>query len=287
MILERELLNTSKKDLSAAQTLYESEHFSNAIFLLQQSVEKCIKSYGIALQIIEETDLVKKINHSSHKIFIREIKSKIEKLRKYKNTPILIPDMIPPHQRGTSNDDNKIAALEELYNKINFVQLKEFENLTESELKKFIISARTFGIKEIENAEEKLIQIKNDWIKTNLHFLEYFKKIFSDEEQFEISKDIKYCIENADLFAQNRFAHYKFELEKEQISNKLLFVWFNIAIITTPHEQKSRYPSSSSNKSLEELYNNNHLLIKFFPDLVYLMEKTIEEYEKIYLSNTK
>lgn len=285
IVLEKELLNTSKIDLSAAQTLYNSEHFSNAIFMLQQSVEKCIKSYGITIQIINETDLVNKINHKAHKIFIKEVKAKLEKLQKYKKTSILIPDFIPLHQKRMKNEDDKINALEKLYNKIKFVQLKDIENLTESELKKFIDSAKNFRIKEIENVEELLIQIKEDWIETNKHFLEYFKEIFSEEEQFDICKYINYCIENADFFAQKRFASHKYELEKEQITNKLIFVWFNLAIITTPHEQKSRYPSSSLNKSLDELYNSDHILIKYFPDLIYLMEKTIEQYEKFYFAN--
>ncbi len=285
MILERELLNTGKKDLSAAQTLYEAEHFSTAVFMLQQSVEKCIKSYGIAIQIIDEDDLAKKINHSAHKIFIREVNAKLEKLRQYKKTTILIPEMIPPHQRGVSNDDAKIAVLEALYNKINFVQLKELENLKESELKDFIVSARNFAIKEVENAEEILIQIKDNWIKTNQHFQEYFKEVFSEDEQSDMLKDIHYFIENADLFAQNRFEHYKYEIMKEQVTNQLLFVWFNLAIITTPHEQKSRYPSSALNKSLEELYNRDHILIKYFPDLIYVMEKTTDLYAEIYFGN--
>lgn len=285
MILELELLNTGKKDLSAAQTLYDTEHYSNAIFMLQQAVEKCIKSYGISIKIIDEAGLAKKINHSAYKIFTREVKAKLDKLKKDKNTTILIPEMIPPHQRVESNDDEKIAALERFYEKINFVNVKELEELTEEELRDFIISVRLFKIQPLEDEKKIFNHFKDDWIKTNKHFLNYFPTIFSGKELADLIENVNLSLKHADHFAENRVAKYKYESEKSQIDNHLILVWFNLSIATTPHEQRSRYPSTTTSKSLHEIYNSEHILVKYFPDLIYIMEKSIEHYERIYFPN--
>ncbi len=284
MILELELLNTGKKDLSAAQALYDTEHYSNAIFMLQQAVEKCIKSYGITIKIIDEAALANKINHSAYKIFTREVKAKLDKLKEYNNTTILIPELIPPHQRVKSNDEEKIATLKRFYEKLNFVNVNELENLTEEELRSFIISVRLFNIKPVEDEQKIFNHFKDDWIKTNEHFLNYFSTLFSGKELDGLLESVNFSLKNADYFAGNKVANYKYELEKSQVDNHLILVWFNLSIATTPHEQRSRYPSSKS-RSLNEIYNSEHILVKYFPDIIYIMEKSIEHYERIYFPN--
>ena len=284
MNLEQELINTAKKDLSASQSLYETEHFSTAIFMLQQCIEKCIKSYGITIGIIEEKDLAKKISHNAHKIFAREVKAKIDKLKLYKNTPLLIPEMIPPHQRGESKIESDLEFLERLYEKINFIKINELGELEENELRGFIVNARTYKIQEIENEQEYFNYFKEDWIKSNKHFQNYFKEVFTGNELDEMLDHVKYCLENADYFATNRLTKFKYDIEKEQITNNLIFIWFNLSIILTPHEQKSRYPTTAS-KSLDEIYNKNHILVKWFDDLVYVIDKSIAEYCRMYLNN--
>lgn len=49
------LLEISKKDLEAAKCLYENKFYSQAIFYLQQSVEKAAKSFGLLTGMIDES----------------------------------------------------------------------------------------------------------------------------------------------------------------------------------------------------------------------------------------
>jgi len=56
MFIVKELLKTAKKDFKSSIKLYEVGHFNMSLFQLQQSVEKFVKSFGIATEVIEEKD---------------------------------------------------------------------------------------------------------------------------------------------------------------------------------------------------------------------------------------
>ncbi len=62
MKLSKTLLEIAKKDLEAAKCLYEKELYPQAIFYLQQSVEKAAKSFAIMTNMIKE-DEVKAVWH--------------------------------------------------------------------------------------------------------------------------------------------------------------------------------------------------------------------------------
>jgi len=74
--LAKKLFQTAENDLNAVEILYKSGNFSIALFQLQQTVEKFVKSYGIRLEIIKPEDLARKINHLPHKVFTRQIQVK-------------------------------------------------------------------------------------------------------------------------------------------------------------------------------------------------------------------
>lgn len=63
------LLEIAKNDLEAAKCLYDKKLYSQAIFFFQQSVEKAVKSFGIAFKIINETE-AKDIGHKSVKFYL-------------------------------------------------------------------------------------------------------------------------------------------------------------------------------------------------------------------------
>jgi len=62
-------LKFAKQDLDASVILYEKEDFRNSIYLLQQSVEKACKYYGLSYGLISQKDLHKDVSHVSPKIF--------------------------------------------------------------------------------------------------------------------------------------------------------------------------------------------------------------------------
>ncbi|HEX7319980.1 MAG TPA: HEPN domain-containing protein [bacterium] len=56
-------LNVAKKDLKAAQTLYARRLYPQAIFYLQQSIEKSFKAFGILYDNLTVVELKNKVGH--------------------------------------------------------------------------------------------------------------------------------------------------------------------------------------------------------------------------------
>ena len=57
----------AKRDAQASKTLYDMNLYANAVFSLQQAVEKDVKAVGILLGLVEPSfeDLARKVNHLS------------------------------------------------------------------------------------------------------------------------------------------------------------------------------------------------------------------------------
>src|SRR5665647_1454069 len=96
MTISDRLFETAIQDLNSVEVLYKSKHYNVALFQLQQSIEKIVKSFGIKTNIIEPEDIVRKINHLPHKVFTQFYQNQITELSKYYEMPSLIPDMVPP-----------------------------------------------------------------------------------------------------------------------------------------------------------------------------------------------
>lgn len=65
----RGLLDTAVRDAEAARLLYAAGFYPQAVFLLQQAVEKSVKSAGLALGIVSLTATKSEVAHSPIKIY--------------------------------------------------------------------------------------------------------------------------------------------------------------------------------------------------------------------------
>ena len=72
------LFETAKKDLQASKYLYNNALYPQAIFHIQQSVEKATKCFGMIFGIISEKEL-KKIGHNPIKIYEKEYEKMADK----------------------------------------------------------------------------------------------------------------------------------------------------------------------------------------------------------------
>ncbi len=238
MEIRQKIFDTAVQDLKSVMILFNSGHYNLAVFQLQQAVEKFVKSFGLHSKIIKPEDLAKKISHLPHKVFIRQYSKEIEELSRRSGTPLLIPEMIPPHQRGKSNNKEKIEGLEKLKNKIHeSARSGDIKNISANEIKQFIEQSKELE-KEHVFDENKLFQdFKDDFIETNQHFKKYFKDFRDDF----IINDIEDSLENPDSKVRNRILNYKHRLRQEEKFSYIFFVWVNLSLITSPHEQSSRY----------------------------------------------
>lgn len=277
MDIVKELLKTAKKDFQSSIKLYEVGHFNMSLFQLQQSVEKFVKSFGIATEVIEEKDLQQKISHLPHKVFARLFKKKVDDLEQLKK-PFLMQEMVPPHQR--SNDDNeRIKQLKKSHLKTSHLKLEEMAKIDSDEINEFLN-----GIEEIEKFDydesTMFVKIKDDLIKTQEHFKSYFTNYLKEDKNSPALKLIELVLNNPDEFAKQKMIEHKYQQSVKVKINYLFYVWANLSILTAPHEQTTRYPSSETGKSPDD-YDENHLLIKYYPKFKPLMEKSIEIYEEL------
>ena len=277
MNISERLFETAIQDLNSVEILYNSKQYNIALFQLQQSVEKFVKSFGIKTEIIKPKDIATKISHLPHKVFTRLYQSQTEELSKYKGTPLLIPDMVPPHQRGKNKIKENLKGIKKLRSEILSNAELNKNNLIEiDDLKKFFKSA-----KELENEptfkDDKLFaDIKDDFVKTNEHFIEYFK---GDENIKSISEDL---IKNSDEITKNKVENHKQNRIRQRKFGYISYVWINLSLITSPHEQSARYPSNKNDDIPNSLYNENHILIKHIPEFIEMMKKTITRYNEVY-----
>ncbi len=276
--LAKKLFKTAENDLKAAEVLYNSGNYNIALFQLQQSVEKFVKSYGIRMEIIKPEDLQRKISHLPHKVFTRQYSGEAKKLIEQEKTPILIPDMIPPHQRGKSRRKEKIEGLEKLHDRINKVEIPKFKNISKEDLTQFVEESKELEIEHQFNEEKLFKDLKEDFVKTHEHFKEYFKQ-FKDDF---IINDVKKRLEKADEYVKHQVLDHKFKYRQEEKITYITYVWINLSLITAPHEQSTRYPDLSSGETPEEYYTNENVVIEFMPKFIELMKKTVEKFNEVF-----
>ena len=276
MDISERLFETAIHDLDSVEILFNSKHYNLALFQLQQSVEKFVKSYGIKTRIIKPQDIASKINHLPHKVFTRLYQNQIDELSKYNGTPILIPDMVPPHQRGKSKVKENLENLKGLHSKISNAQLVKIKEIPINQIKEFIKGANELEKEPIFDDSILFTEIKDDFVKTNQHFMEYFK------DDINIKKISETLINNSDEISKNKVAIYKQNQIRECKFKYVSYVWINLSLITAPHEQTTRYPSIINEDNPKNVYDENHNVIKHIPEFLEIMRISIEKYKDVY-----
>ncbi|HDD36814.1 MAG TPA: HEPN domain-containing protein, partial [Archaeoglobus veneficus] len=90
--LERQLLEIAKQDLEASILLHKSKLYLQAIFTLQQSVEKIAKAFALYFRIISENEL-KKISHNTLKIYKKTTDNLVQKIKRIESVSQAYPEL--------------------------------------------------------------------------------------------------------------------------------------------------------------------------------------------------
>ncbi len=277
-------LEIAKKDLEAAKCLYDREMYPQAIFYLQQSVEKAAKSFALKMKMIEEGELKgrKGIGHNPlkiHKKIADEQRRKIERIRKGIEA---IPELGNVNLIKLINADKQHEILnksQEFLDYLNAEKVKEnlifldnreimdfIEELNklESETKELSKKASSFSI-----PNEEFNKLKKDI----LDFLQVLYK-YKPQEVEKARKDLDNLSLNLMERLLNLILHVIIDSYFIQIS--LLY----LSIITFPHAVTARYPEDNLNPL--EIYNRNLPLIQLFEGCVETLEKTLNRIEYVY-----
>lgn len=275
MKYSRNLLITAEKDLESVLLLYNSDLFSNSVFLLQQAIEKIVKSFGLEAGIINENELKNKISHLPHKVIIKMLDGQILSCDKYKG--YITSFMIPEHEK-----------VEQQREKEDLILLKKVLLSNQDENKNNIhysIDDYELLLSQAEDLEKE--KIFNDTeISANIKFRlqkieDHFRLIFANDSD-KIAIMDSYSKKNRDLKLEKGIHKYKEDWLIQRKFDYITFVWSNLSIMTAPHEQVSRYPANNNSQTLEDIYNRDLPIVRYTPEIVNLIKKTIVTYKELY-----
>jgi len=256
------LLNIAKDDWSASQILFEKKLYSQAVFYLQQSVEKSAKSLIIEMELSNIEDVKRYIGHDTIKI-IELLKEKNIIINKEKNK---ILEAIP--KLKDSIFDNAVGANKDLIDLGN----KDIEDIS-TNLKH---SSTT-----IEHTINAILGFFNE-------FLELEKMISNEGIESLIDEDsVGEIINIAQLITEQypieeKYKKFsdprKIKLFIEVITkNILLFIpclisLLVLALITCYDAVNSRYPKIERNYNPLDYYNDVYPVIMKFDKLLNLQK---------------
>ncbi|HEC79105.1 MAG TPA: HEPN domain-containing protein [candidate division WOR-3 bacterium] len=237
-------LEIAKTDLKAAKCLYEARLYPQAIFFLQQSVEKMMKAFGSIDSDFSLDILKNKVGHKPFMVFVVSIKQFVKTFEE---------------KSGVSTSDTISGVFQQNPNDF-MVQVKRYEKLylrvgKIKGLSTFVL--RTY-LKKIVN------QIRNpQFLSKSDHETEAF---ISSIEKFLKQKFVGYSNQIDTMCSTlNKYLH--------NIANALGPLTFLILILPASCVQDTRYPTETSNPL--DLYKFDHSLVKSFGEVTEICDFVI------------
>jgi len=89
-------------------------------------------------------------------------------------------------------------------------------------------------------------------------------------------------IENRKIVSQNKLQLRKKEIIRERKYAYIEYVWINLCLVTFPHEQSTRYPLLEPILSPQELYNEDSVIVKYLPELIIMLKKSIQNFKEVF-----
>lgn len=276
-------LEIARQDIEAARLLYGAQLYPQAVYFLQQGVEKGWKSFGFQHGIIDEREAQSPVGHTpsevSHKscaLLQKIVNSHLGNFRKVK--------LALGQNLETVNED--LAYLGDLEMQMVWA-IGELEKVKNDPYRHKSISQEQFDdIVAQCHDYERCLAIINDLLKD---------REFSDEVYARIKwgaeKTLRKMLRNipVDRMILRNSIH---RFQKEDIETLMKITLYgtvifepllHLAIITQPHESLTRYASSEKNGySPIRAYTQDNPLIQRFEDLQTICASALEHLASLY-----
>lgn len=270
---ELHLLEIARRDLKASKYLFKKKMYPQAVFLLQQSVEKAVKSLAIHNGILTK-DKARRFGHNPIKVYAETIQhwkqlgsairdSGIREVLPELNVFFMVRDL---PERGM--DFEKISSYLEKAStayKSVFLSKKEIDQLLAQidEARDYLEHRKKeFDVeKELESKKEQTMQILAIFAKLarkQPEELEAFKKKITPEMDKKLQSSRKYLISRIRGLIDLSFCDIS-----------LLYLSF----ILLPHSTCSRYPVEKINPL--EVYKKEFPLVKRYNKIASLMDEIL------------
>ncbi len=257
--LEATLFRIARKDLEASSILFREKLYSQAVFFLQQSVEKATKVVGPKEGIIKASQLKNKIGHKAWRVFTEICligENYYQKLDKYVES---------------YGDVEKLAVLREIR-----MQLREILNYLEE------------GVKSLNYYKKnEALQTSDEMLNKAIDFLEYNFAWISQQVEELLNELIEKLSDKNGVEKVYEFGKLlsKFYVGKNNLGSKMekvgmMLGLFILSYLLELHATQSRYPRDGFNPL--EYYNEKTLLINRYDKIVGIAEKILEKVQQIY-----
>jgi HEPN domain-containing protein len=273
------LLAMAHQDLKAARHLHEGGYYPQAVFYLEQSAEKGLKSYSIASGIIDEKEAWSDISHKTLKIYEKTTKNLRQRIEK------------------TQENLKRIPSLEAFFNKrLNFSETIKQLDISLAQLR----ALSRQGDEALSLSQEDLkthIKTLNDLARDSKRAsAKIQKKAISPSEFRATERFLTEMVDEALADQPHRLNQTKEEIKTtftfetyEKLTKELLAQsippmetfqsFFQLSIVLQPHAV-ARYPKSGFNPI--ELYTPDLPLIKSFLKLSDITECVLNQVEMSY-----
>jgi len=263
----------SQKDLKASKLLFENGLYPQAIFYLQQSVEKATKFLGLSMGMITFEEAKNDVRHDSFEIYIKMREGLRNLIEITNKSPLLagitkIVDDIAFEVSG--------KKIDELLKSLDPLPDIDKDRIRNSPSKKDV----TFTIEILNRIESTLDKSSLPSILSNQKLNEAKKK----------SKEILDAIHTQDPETMKEAERRLNELTAPESRDYILEIggsWmdlphvylslFLLSYLFPPyHAIYTRYPGENG-QDPEDIYNKEHPLIQSYGDLVTIMDKTLSK----------
>jgi hypothetical protein len=268
MKIERALYLMARKDLLAAEVLYDNKKYPQAMFYFQQAVEKANKVLGLLEEIIKPEDLKEKVGHDPIALYKRSLV-----MRKAQVDGIILTAKQHPRLKK-----------HHFYRQVR----DHAEDINKGE--KFLQALR-------ENKDKKLLKISRD----DLYYcLDQMAEVYYADsmlpENFDIKEAIDYRYKLIEAVNPEAALKERTELEallqdpknkEEYIKGIQLIVdrvhdmafitctLYFCAIVTLPHAIKARYPEPDMSFNPLTFYTRKLPLVDLQAEFIWYMKKAL------------
>jgi len=271
-------LAIAQQDLKVARCLHDNGYYSQAVFYLEQSVEKGLKSFAIFTGIINEQEARRPISHQTMKIYSKtttNLKDRIDTINsKIHSDPKLerMFDGIVDSSR-LSNQVNRT---------LGFIQYVSKENIStiskdDKRLRNYLVSLRKLHqeYNDIQHITEQFTISESEFRSFKKNFLNMIKRYYEDqpdeykEKKKEIDDNLTY-----DFYVKSMKDYLALILPPMFIYSS----FFYLSRLLAPHAL-SRYPEGAFDPL--DFYRPELPLIQAFTQLEENTSRTLDILENV------
>ncbi len=275
------------EDLDSSMVLYHRGYYPQAVFLLQQSVEKAAKSLGIFLLLITDKEAYKIVGHNPMNILKKTSTDMTRNIHAMKKEIDVNPDL-KLFFTGMGMDISAFDIKIEEWVEQAFAELKKMEgyDLNRKQIRKIIKDIRKqtarIDIEIQKNRDHGLSDADYNQMKkvlTDMVFSALSATTLSQSKKMEIIEDFK----------QNAIS--QFIPDKEGTEYLITFVLvlvdcatilIPLAQLTAPHAIRSRYPMPDEGFDPITFYTKECPIVAALPDIYPIAKRSIEQIDLLY-----